>query len=113
MPPTLRPKLALTAAVVATLLLPTVVQAGRPRSVHERIGHLTFTSPQSSPIALSPDGGFLYAVNTANNSVSVIDTTSLTVVAAIAVGERPFGVTASPQPPTMAPSEIGELNNRW
>jgi len=40
-------------------------------------------------IALSPDGGRLYTADGRSNSVSVIDTKTRKVIAAIPVGERP------------------------
>jgi YVTN family beta-propeller protein len=39
-----------------------------------------------------PDGSRAYVANQSSNSVSVIDTASITVVAAVAVGSTPFGV---------------------
>jgi sugar lactone lactonase YvrE len=64
---------ALLAFSLPTLLLATSSEAGRRRSGtgHENAGHLTFTSPQSNPIALSPDGDFLYVANTTSNTLEL------------------------------------------
>jgi len=45
-------------------------------------------------VAFSPDGSLAYITNTDRDSVSVIDTTTNTVTAAIAVGGAPSGVAA-------------------
>jgi YVTN family beta-propeller protein len=59
-------------------------------------GFQTFASPQSRPIALSPDGTFLYVANTTSNSVSVIATAIDRVVDEIAVGLEPVGLAVRP-----------------
>ena len=43
-------------------------------------------------IDLTPDGRCLYTANGPGNDVPVVDTETLEVVAAVAVGERPWGV---------------------
>jgi YVTN family beta-propeller protein len=94
--PISRPLAALVAIVSTTLLLAPSARAGRPRPAHEPIGHLTFTSPQSNPLALSPDGKFLYVANTANNSVAVINTATRVFEKQIAVGLEPVSVAVRP-----------------
>ena len=46
-------------------------------------------------VALSPDGRFLYVACNGDNSLAVIDTSSLTVVRQVAVGYFPYDVTLS------------------
>ncbi len=94
--PTPRPQLALATIVLTTLLLAPSAQAARSRPAHEPIGHLTFTSPQSNPIALSPDGNFVYVVNTTYNSVAVINTTTHAFEKQIMVGLEPVSVAVRP-----------------
>ena len=96
MPATPRPPLVLATIVLTTLLLTPSARAGRPRTVHEPVGHLTFTSPQSNPIALSPDGAFLYVANTANNAVAVVNTATRVFERQIAVGLEPVSVAVRP-----------------
>ena len=91
-----RPPLALVTIVLTTLLLALPAQAGRPRPAHEPVGHLTFTSPQSNPIALSTDGSFVYAVNPTHNSVAVINTTTRIFEKQIMVGLEPVSVAVRP-----------------
>src|SRR5262245_5420892 len=59
-------------------------------------GFQTFASPQSHPIALSPDGLHLYVANTTSNSVSVISTLLGAVVDEIRVGIEPVGLAVRP-----------------
>lgn len=47
-------------------------------------------------IAISPDGNEAYVANADDNTVSVIDTATKTVVATIAVGDEPQGVAFAP-----------------
>jgi YVTN family beta-propeller protein len=60
------------------------------------IGHQTFTSPQSNPIAVSKDGFRVYVANTTSHSVSVIDAWTRKVIAEIPVGLEPVGVEVRP-----------------
>ena len=47
-------------------------------------------------LAVSPDGGRVYVVNTSANSVTVIDTATNSAVDTIAVGARPYGIAIAP-----------------
>jgi YVTN family beta-propeller protein len=82
------------------LLLPQASSAGRTRggviNNHERVGFETFASPQSNPLALSPDGALLYVANTTSDTVSVISTASNQVVATVSVGLEPVSVAVRP-----------------
>ncbi len=55
-----------------------------------------FESPQTHPIALSPGGTFLYAVNTADNRLSVFDRATMVRIAEVQVGMEPVGVAHRP-----------------
>lgn len=59
------------------------------------VGAQQFVSPQSNPIALSPDGAYVYVANTTSNSVSVIDTATF-LVTEIPVGLEPVSVAVRP-----------------
>ena len=63
---------------------------------HEPVGEQTFASPQSNPIALSPDGSTVYVANTTSGTVDVIDTSSNEVVATVAVGLDPVAIAVRP-----------------
>ncbi len=65
-------------------------------SPHEPPGHALFTSPQSNPIALSPDGSRLYVVNTTSDSLSIIDTATKKVLKELKVGLEPVSVAVRP-----------------
>lgn len=47
-------------------------------------------------VAVSPDGSKVYAVNTGDDSVSVIDAAAGTAAVAIAVGRAPYGIALTP-----------------
>jgi YVTN family beta-propeller protein len=47
-------------------------------------------------MAVSPDGRRVYAVNSAGDSVSVIDAATNRVIATIGTGSSPFGIALSP-----------------
>src|SRR4029453_14877267 len=61
----------LLATSLATMV-PQASHAARPR--HESVGRQYFQSPQSNPIALSPDGSRLYVAATTSNQVDVTAT---------------------------------------
>lgn len=89
------------ALAVLLLLVPASLAArcgggGGPASPHEAVGAATFASPQSNPVALSPDGTRLYVANTTSNTVSVIDTGTNSVLANVAVGLDPVSVAVRP-----------------
>ncbi len=68
--------------------------AGRPR--HEAPGHLTFTSPQVSPIALSPDASLVLVASTSSNQVDVLSTATNARIAQVPVGIEPVSVAFRP-----------------
>jgi YVTN family beta-propeller protein len=80
----------------AILLLAGALVVAGCNGPHEPVGVETFASPQSHPLALSTDGSRVYVANTTSNSVSVIDTASLAVVAEIGVGLEPVSVALRP-----------------
>jgi YVTN family beta-propeller protein len=67
-----------------------------PPSPHEAAGFQTFTSPQSNPIVLSPDGSLLYVANTTSNSVSILRTSDLTPVRTVPTGLEPVSLAVRP-----------------
>jgi YVTN family beta-propeller protein len=67
-----------------------------PPDPHEPVGFRTFTSPQSDPIVLSPDGAFVYVANTTSNSVSFIRTSNFVVFATVATGIEPVSLAVKP-----------------
>jgi YVTN family beta-propeller protein len=83
----------LSAAALLALAAP--ASAGRPRA-HESIGHLTFTSPQVNPMALSPNGALLLVANTTSNSVDAIDTATNLKAGTVNVGIDPVSVAFRP-----------------
>ena len=60
----------------------------------KEVGHPTFMSPHSAPIALNGDK--VYVVNTPADTVDVIDTFSYAVVARIKVGIDPVSIAVRP-----------------
>lgn len=60
------------------------------------IGHPTFSSPHSEPIALSNDGARVYVANTPADTVDVIDAASGAITARIHVGVDPVGIALRP-----------------
>lgn len=47
-------------------------------------------------VAVTPNGRYLYACDTQNNQVRVINTVTNAVIAAITVGNRPYGIAITP-----------------
>jgi YVTN family beta-propeller protein len=68
----------------------------RPPLSHEATGHLTFTSPQSSPIAVSPDGSLVFVTSATSHRVDVINTTSNVVIRTVDVGMEPVSIAFKP-----------------
>jgi YVTN family beta-propeller protein len=90
----------LTCLLVGLITAALGAKCGQPPSnwvsPHESPGQGLFTSPQSNPIALSPDGTRLYVANTTSNSLSIIDTGTDTVLKEIQVGIDPVAVAVRP-----------------
>ena len=84
------------ALACAAFVVPDPAGAGRRRSVHEAVGFQSFTSPQASPIALSPDAAFVYVANTTSNTVDAISTSTNTKAVTIEVGVEPVSVAVRP-----------------
>jgi YVTN family beta-propeller protein len=76
------------------VLTPDGAQAGRAR--HENPGFELFASPQSNPVAVSPDGTRVYVANTESNTLSVIDAATRVRLADIPVGIDPVAVAVRP-----------------
>src|SRR5262245_27237046 len=75
---------------LATLLLPVLV------TTPARASFVTFESGQVRPLALSPDGSRLFAVNTPDDTLEIFDVTDagLTHTASVTVGMEPVAVAA-------------------
>jgi YVTN family beta-propeller protein len=86
----------LALASAAVLLAAAGADAGRPRFPHEAVGRQLFASPHANPIALSPDGAWVYVANTTSNTVSVISTATSSLVATVEVGIEPVGIAVRP-----------------
>jgi DNA-binding beta-propeller fold protein YncE len=67
-----------------------------PASPHETPGFQTFTSPQASPIILSPSGDFVYVANTTSNSVTFLRTSDFTGARTVPVGMEPVSLATTP-----------------
>ncbi len=67
-----------------------------PPDPHEPAGFQTFTSPQSDPIVLSPDGAFVYVANTTSNRVSFLSTSNFVVSNTVATGIEPVSLAVRP-----------------
>lgn len=63
---------------------------GEPRLTKARVGRAP------AHVVLSPDGGTVFVANREDDSVSVVRTSDMTVVATISVGHAPFAMTLSP-----------------
>ncbi|MCG8592540.1 MAG: hypothetical protein MJE66_24890, partial [Proteobacteria bacterium] len=94
-------------AFALALALPACVIDGEPPAVSTS-GAALFSSPQSSPLALSADGTLLFAANTTSGSVSVLDVSdpgSPKEIAQIKVGLDPVSVVARPKVDPGDPTE--------
>jgi YVTN family beta-propeller protein len=75
----------------ATVKSPTVPATGIP------VGPAPLSGPQSSSaVALTPDGRLVMAVNPDSDSVSIVDTGSLQLLAEVAVGDDPRTLAVTP-----------------
>jgi YVTN family beta-propeller protein len=75
-------------------------QCNRMRDSNFKTGHPLFASPQFNPVAVSPDGPFVYVANTTSGTVSVIDTHRPShpfEIAQIPVGLDPVGLAVRPK----------------
>lgn len=89
------------AVLAASLALGPPAEAGRSRggggsSGPEPTGHQTYLSPQSRPIALSPDGQSLFVAATTSNRVDVRSTGTLGRLGTVEVGLEPVGLAVKP-----------------
>ena len=77
--------------VVSVVFLVLTIAAPRPAS-----GFVTFESGQVRPLALSPDGSRLFAVNTPDARLEIFDVSSgsLTHIGSVPVGMEPVAVAA-------------------
>ena len=78
---------------VVGLLLASLADS-RAQPSGDGVGHPTFMSPHSVPIAVS--GGRVFVANTPADTVDVIDAATLAVVARVPVGIDPVGVAVRP-----------------
>ena len=67
--------------------------------------------PNPIQMIATPDGRFVYVANQGteaepNDTVSVIDLSTNQTVSTVAVGDKPNGISYSPQPPTPGPATI-------
>ena len=60
-------------------------------------------------MVLSPDGSRLWISNRHNGGVSVVDTATGKVLATIATGSAPHGLTYWPQPGVMSTGQNGNM----
>ena len=86
-------------AILLAALAPHAAEAGRrraPVSPHEAVGFQNFASPQSNPIAVSPDGSTVYVANTTSGTVSIVSTGSARELRQVPVGLDPVGLAVRP-----------------
>jgi YVTN family beta-propeller protein len=89
--------LALASTLLLLALAPPAEAARRRQTAnHEAIGRLTFASPQSNPIAISPDGDFVFVASTTSNRVDIIPTATNVVTKWVEVGIDPVSVAVLP-----------------
>jgi YVTN family beta-propeller protein len=67
-----------------------------PTSDNEPAGFQVWESPQTNPIAITPDGSRLYVAHTTGGFVTVVDTYLLIASPQITVGDEPVSVTVRP-----------------
>ncbi len=79
-----------------TIFLVLCVLAATSSTAAGLTGHPTFASPHAAPIALSPTLGEVYVVNTAADTLEVIDTNQNLVAVRVPVGIDPVSVSVRP-----------------
>jgi YVTN family beta-propeller protein len=87
-------RLIVTTLAISVLALSQPALAGGSR--HEATGRQYFLSPQSNPLALTPDGSRLYVASTTSNKVDVVDTATNARIQMIDVGLEPVSVAVRP-----------------
>src|SRR6266567_5718743 len=90
-------RLIITLALVCAMQVWIGLRASHPALAQSQSpNYKNFEGPQVHPLAVTPDGARLLAVNTPNNSLSVFHLTgrTLTLMAEIPVGLEPVSVTA-------------------
>src|SRR2546422_2010647 len=90
-------RLIVTLAIVSLALVWIERRHSTPVIAHSQISNYrNFEAPQVHPLAITPDGTRLLAVNTPNNGLSVFHLTgrALTLMAEIPVGLEPVSVAA-------------------
>ncbi len=86
-------------ATLALVLSPVPADAARRRATNpppEATGRLTWASPQSNPIAASPDGSKVAVASTTSNRVDLIATAGNFVDRSVEVGMEPVAVAWKP-----------------
>lgn len=84
------------AVLVFSVTIAALTSLSSASAQHEPVGEQTFASPQSNPIAISPDRAFVYVANTTSGTVDVISTGSNDVIATVTVGLDPVSVAVRP-----------------
>ena len=83
--------------LITAFIILGLIAAPASASPHEPLGEQSFLSPQSNPIALSPDDRHVYVANTTSGTVDVIDTATRQVIARVSVGLEPVSVAVRPE----------------
>ena len=91
----------LLAAAVSSLLVASPASAARRRAppppvTHEAMGRLTWASPQSNAVAVSPDGLWVAVAATTSNQVQVFSALTLASLAKVVVGIEPVSLAFKP-----------------
>ena len=80
--------------MAATVIACALTACGPLLAQSEAVGHPTFMSPHSGPIA--KNGNLVFVTNTPADTVDVIDTESREIVARVNVGIDPVGIAVRP-----------------
>jgi len=67
-----------------------------PENEHEATGFQVWESPQTQPLALSPDGSRLYVVHTAAGKLRILNADTLLTFTEVEVGDEPVSVAVRP-----------------